>query len=97
MCPHMICLLVYRVNSDHNRTVTETIIVQPILAGKGTNVYLIQYVRIYVSFNQQLYERQMKHAVRHEVAVMQKLNKKYMFDEETDGEDQSTLIRRSPD
>lgn len=38
----------------------------------------------------------MKYAVRHEVAVMKKLSEKYMSDEETDGEDDNTLIRKSP-
>ena len=54
------------------------------------------YIFIYVSFNQQLYERRMKYAVHHEVAVMQKLSEKYMSNEETDSEDHSTFIRRSP-
>ena len=38
----------------------------------------------------------MKYAVRQEITVMQKLNEKYMSDEETDDEDRNTLIRRSP-
>ena len=37
----------------------------------------------------------MKVAVHRQMAVMQKLNEKYMSDEETDNEDSSVLIRRS--
>lgn len=37
----------------------------------------------------------MKVAVCRQMAVMQKLNEKYMSDEETDNEDSSVLIRRS--
>lgn len=37
----------------------------------------------------------MKFAVHHQMTVMQKLNEKFMSDEETDNEDGSVLIRRS--
>ena len=37
----------------------------------------------------------MKVAVRRQVAVMKKLGKKFMSDEETDNEDNSVLIKRS--
>ena len=37
----------------------------------------------------------MKVAVRRQIAVMKKLDEKYMSDEETDDDDNSVLIKRS--
>ena len=43
----------------------------------------------------QLYERRKKYATGQEVSVMQSLSEKYMTDEETDSDDDTTLVKRS--
>ena len=37
----------------------------------------------------------MKYAIRRQMTIMQKLNEKYMSEEETDHEDGSVLVKRS--
>ena len=44
----------------------------------------------------QFYERQNKHAIGREIAVIKGLNEKFTLDEETDSEDSETFIKRTP-
>ena len=46
-------------------------------------------------FFKQLYERRKKYTTGQEVSVMQSLSEKYMTDEETDSDDDTTLVKRS--
>lgn len=44
---------------------------------------------------EQLYDRRKKHAIGQEVSVMQSRGEEYMTDEETDSDDDTTLVKHS--